>query len=198
MRIEHAPSNRSRRRDQETHSLNSLGNMQGAEPAVVSRFEVVGSETDIRHPDLRGLYAYWRSKHQDGRPPSRADIDPIDMRAWLSHLILTDIDAESADVRFRVIGTWMVDRIGRDDTGMSMREIGLNPSRQTILDSYLQVASTLRPHVSEGLFFDRYRIQRHIRTERILLPLSRDGETCDMVLAAIYFRDPKDEHPCPS
>ncbi len=174
--------------------MDTMREMEGDAPAVVSRLAPISSEEEIRHPKLRGLYTYWNSKRDGRLAPARRDIDPVEMLEWLPHLILADIEAASSDIRFRVIGTWMVDRIGRDDTGMRFGDIGLTPSRQAILDSYLTVASVMKPHYSEGSFLDRAQVRRHIETERVLLPLSGDGQACDMVLTGIYFRE-EDERP---
>ncbi len=64
----------------------------------------------------RDLYIYWRSRHIDGRPPSRADIDPpVDLPQLLPNLLLLDRIDES--FRVRLIGSEITRRGGRDDTG---------------------------------------------------------------------------------
>jgi hypothetical protein len=63
----------------------------------------------------RQLYQYWQSKWVDGRPPSRADIDPIvDIPQLTKNLVL--IDARN-DFIYRLVGSEIVERHGLDMTG---------------------------------------------------------------------------------
>lgn len=45
----------------------------------------------IRHPRLRQLYEYWDKQRGDRAMPSRADLDPIDMRFAIGNVILIDV-----------------------------------------------------------------------------------------------------------
>ncbi len=48
------------------------------------------------------LYAYWKSKHRDGRPPARVDLDPVmEIPQLARSLILFDIVPEG--FRYRLI-----------------------------------------------------------------------------------------------
>ena len=142
---------------------------------------------DLKHPDLQGLYRYW-SDCAYGRPmPDRIDIDPAGLVPWLPHLVLTDVIPPFSDIRFRVVGTWVADRTGRDDTGKTMGEIGLTDARDQILQPYLLAARTGFAYRREGTFLDRFHFREHIWAERLLLPLSYQGTAGAMVLSAIYF-----------
>ena len=59
------------------------------------------------HPVPAELLAYWREKCRDGRPPARADIDPLEMRRALPHVMLVDVvpDRGGLRFRFRLVGT---------------------------------------------------------------------------------------------
>ena len=71
---------------------------------------------DIDHARLKSLYAYWQDKRAGKVFPSRRDIDPIEMKEWLGHLLLI---ACEPGVRYRyvVYGTHFVDAFGHDLTG---------------------------------------------------------------------------------
>lgn len=149
----------------------------------------IQDRTGVQHEALRGLFDYWRDKTK-GRPvPDRADLDPMEMVPWLSHLLLVEICEGQADIRFRLIGTWVVDRIGRDDTGRTMSELGLTEGRSRIRDAYLEVARLGRPCRRVGEFHDRSGVRKHLWAERILLPLTHGGSEIAMILSAIYFLD---------
>ncbi|MDF1791879.1 MAG: PAS domain-containing protein [Thalassobaculaceae bacterium] len=138
---------------------------------------------------LRGLHDYWSGK-LDGRAyPDRADIDPAEMVPWLPHLLLVETNPAVNDVRFRLIGTWVAARTGRDDSGKTMSQIGINESRAALRDAYLEAARLGQPCRRIGPFHDRTGPQKHLLAERLLLPLSHGGDGVAMILAAIYFID---------
>jgi hypothetical protein len=145
---------------------------------------------DITHPDLVGLYDYWRGKAGDRPVPDRADIDPIEMVAWLPHLLMTDVLPEQNDVRFRLIGTWVVDRVGGDDTGKTIADLGVTAGRAEIRETYLLAARTAQPYRRTGKFLNQSRVQDHLWAERLILPLTRGGDRVEMILAGIYFLEP--------
>ncbi len=84
---------------------------------------------DFEHPDqgkhwkIRELFTYWRSKWQDGRPPSRQEIDPVDMRAYLANINMGDIERNPLRFRYRVFGTMHAEFARIDCTGLYMDEI---------------------------------------------------------------------------
>jgi len=164
-------------------------------PAAVTRpreswrVEPVRGRGDLECAANRDLYDYWQSKVGDRPIPDRADIDPLEMVPWLPHLLLVEIGADRRDVRFRLIGTWVVDRVGRDDTGMTVADLGLTEGRRQIRDSYLEAARLARPSRRGGEFHDRSGVQKHLRAERVLLPLTDGGPEVAMILCAIYFID---------
>lgn len=156
-------------------------------PDAESPLQPIEDRDDLEHERLRGLYDYWRRKRRDRPVPDRADIDPVEMVPWLPHLLLVETMPEIPDVRFRLIGTWVAGRTGRDDTGKSLTEIGISDSRARVRDAYLEAARLGRACRRTGPFHDRSGIQKHLPAERLLLPLTRGGSEVSLVLAAIYF-----------
>ena len=68
-----------------------------------------------------GLYEYWLQKHRDGRPPSRKDLDPLfEIPVLLPNLYLLDLIGDA--FRFRLVGSEIVTRAGRDSTGRLIDE----------------------------------------------------------------------------
>ena len=84
---------------------------------------------EIVHSRLEGLYDYWRGKRA-GRPfPSRRDIDPLEMGAWLGNLLLIACEP-GVTYRYVVYGTEFVTAFGVDLTG---RLLGVLPNEQSRL-----------------------------------------------------------------
>ena len=64
----------------------------------------------------RQLHRYWLSKHVDGHPPARTDIDPIiEIPRLVANLMI--LDAVGDDFIYRFVGTEVVSQTGEDMTG---------------------------------------------------------------------------------
>ena len=141
---------------------------------------------ELRHDDQRALYDYWRARQRSGRLPARADIDPADLRRLLPRLALIDVLREGHDLafRYRLTGTEIVNRAGRDPTGKRFEELYRGDYLQTANATYRQVVDTGRPHTSDRVY-PLVPGREYMRYDRLLLPLAGDGVTVDMVMLLI-------------
>ena len=76
--------------------------------------------------DLEYLFGYWSRAAGPGPAPKRSDIDPpLDLPDFLPTTILFDVVRDAAGVfqtlRYRLIGTLLVEYAGRDPTGLTGR-----------------------------------------------------------------------------
>jgi hypothetical protein len=138
-----------------------------------------------RHDELKKIYAYWLDKKHDRRAPARADLDPIEIPTLMPHLILLDVEPEARRLRFRLMGTAVVNGLGRDLTGRYLDELPLNKTQRAMSAEYQRVADTWEPACATWEYTREDR--RHVQLERLVLPLSRDGTTIDMLLAGVVF-----------
>jgi hypothetical protein len=60
---------------------------------------------EIHSPRIHAFDAYWRRKCAGDRLPSRADIDPVEIKPLLPYFLLTDLEMTPFRVRFRLSGT---------------------------------------------------------------------------------------------
>jgi len=129
--------------------------------------------TDILQgePLLRAVYDFYVAR-RGGRPmPSRADIDPIDMpRAALPYLVLLDVLDGGARFRWRLTGTEVVNRFGRDATGRFGEEV-LSGEYLTFLTSLIRHVCTARVPVYSHAIFRWDDEARTLNTSRLYLPL---------------------------
>jgi hypothetical protein len=147
--------------------------------------EVPQDQRSMRE-ELFKLQAYWARKcRPDGRLPGRADIDPIEMRFALGHLLLVDVE-RGAPPRFRhrLVGTHIVERAGYDATGRYVDEIPDAELAARICESYERALATKAP-VRQVI--DDIVDGRSTKLELVRLPLASDGENVDMILSAAYF-----------
>lgn len=138
----------------------------------------------VTHPGLAQLLAYWLDKRGDRSMPSRADIEPAELKALLPHIFLVDVEYAPIRLRYRLVGSELVNVLGRDIKGKYLDEMPLL-FRTFAAGAYEEVLVTRRPCYKEVSGLATY---LRVAYKRLLLPLSTDGETINIVLGAI-FRD---------
>lgn len=145
---------------------------------------------DPKHEPLRKLLAYWRAKKGDRPAPLRADIDPAEIKSLLPHLGIVDVergDVENGSLRFRyrLAGTEITKAYRLELTGRYLDELDLNNHQDDITAEYARAAETGEPSCSI-LEYTR-KDGRHIRYERLVLPMSADGRIIDMLIGGCVF-----------
>jgi hypothetical protein len=141
-------------------------------------------------PELRRLLEYWQAKRRTlGRLPARADVDPLEMRYALGHLVLADVEhGDPIRFRHRLIGTRIVERAGYDATGLYVDDIPDSELARWLLGTYASVVATREPvwQSLNGVIGGRATILEILR-----LPLSSDGGKIDVVLSGAFFETPR-------
>lgn len=142
---------------------------------------------DAQSPLLRAIHAYWLDKCGDRTMPARNDLDPVDIPALLPNLVLVDVLPPDGRLRARLVGTWIVNQFGRDDTGRFLDEVDFGEAQEEIVREYSAAAAGALAVCSDH----RYRnLGGHIYDiERLILPLSEDGKTVTMLLIALDFTE---------
>lgn len=117
--------------------------------------------------------------------PSRTDIDPSAIREILPHVFLVDVHEEARDFRYRLIGTYLEDHWVSRYTGLWLSEIPEQRAPSMIFSALTKAVERRRP----SCFNLPYRGRKSIysQSEDIMLPLSDDGETVNMILACSVF-----------
>lgn len=140
--------------------------------------------SESAHTSLRELFEYWSERRGDRRMPARSDIDPADIPSLLPHLLLADVEGEVADVRFRLVGTELVESFGGEFTGHHLSELDYGNEAEAVAESYARAINTGEPQFKISHFWTRD--DRPRRIQQLLLPLSEDGEHVSMILAGVY------------
>jgi hypothetical protein len=135
----------------------------------------------------RELKHYWNAKRQGRQFPRRADIDPAELRSHLGYLFLIDVLPDARDYRFRLLGSAMTQRYGRDSTGKTIVEAYQSAPEigAWVLEVLTAVVTSKLPVVSEG----RLSVvgKNYVIARALQLPLSEDGETVNMILGEMRF-----------
>lgn len=133
-------------------------------------------------PAIRHVFDCWRRHAKDGQIPARRDIDPIDLGMALPSVALWDVE-DTAYV-CRLAGTRLCTMAGREVRGLSAEAVMPDPAHVTRAEFGL-VCTTRHLHYCERPL-DRGGKYRGYA--RLLLPLSSDGKTVDMLLASFDLR----------
>jgi len=140
---------------------------------------------NVWHPKLRRLYQYWDECRGDRPMPARADIDPIDIPELLSNILLINVQHAPLGFTDRLVGTGIVALLGREISGSDPDRSLPAAFRETMPRLWRDCVDTMVP--TRGDF--EVEIYGHRRPfECLVLPLSDDGETVNMLLASVWPR----------
>ncbi len=128
------------------------------------------------------LHHYWLEKRGPRHMPSRADIDPLDMRFILGHLLLIDVRQPGPEFRIRLQGSELTWWIGQELTGTTL----VNPPHSDLealaWRQFLRVVESKEPLGWTGNeSLDG--IRRHYQA--VILPLSSEGTYVDLLITAV-------------
>lgn len=164
--------------------------MQSKWPTVEPAFEGLGAAPDYNidltlqfdNPLPQALLGEWEARRDADRLPARADFDMESLRPYLGWISLQRVNADRKDMTLSLVGSRIVESVGRDSTGRLMSEI--MPSQMVKIA--MRVVVCPRPlRLSGSAAWLNKNFMRH---EALILPLANDGVVVDqlMVLATFY------------
>jgi hypothetical protein len=131
------------------------------------------------------LYRYWLSKHVAGRPPARADIDPvIDIPNFLSNLMIIDILPEG--FRYRLVGTDITERFGGELTG---RAVGSSSMPANARAEWTNALNLVRSEQKPRLLVSRLPADVEANHIMLVLPLVAPSGVTERILVGIFFNN---------
>jgi hypothetical protein len=126
----------------------------------------------LHHPMLQEFYEFWAGRRRGRAMPSRADIDPCEIRpSFLPNILLVELcDLAARRFRYRLAGTAIVQAFGIEMTGTLVGEITTGAYRETLLGLYETAFEAGRPVLARSSFYGIDHAPKSIA--RLLLPLS--------------------------
>jgi hypothetical protein len=144
--------------------------------------ERYSSIDEVPSTRARKMFRYWTDK-KAGRPmPSRADIDPAEIKDLLPNVILTRLEYAPFRVLYKLIGTKAVENAGIDYSGRYLDEIDFVSEFGTDWPgTYRTIAAEKQPVLGlcQIKFTDGV-IKPYVVA---MFPLSSDGEQVDQIIA---------------
>jgi hypothetical protein len=147
-----------------------------------SSFNTYERIEQAKMPSTRALFAYWQAKLRDNLPPRRTDIDPAAIKSILPFILLGDIEPDPFRVRFRLVGTAVVDFSRHDFSGRYLDELAYK-NRDSVewSDCYRYIHTH---HVSViGINELRFLDGHHASYEFAIMPLLRDDDPAGSFIA---------------
>jgi hypothetical protein len=124
--------------------------------------------------------AYWDRKRGERSMPARADIDPLDLREHLGWILITELVGETRRLRYRLVGSEIAKRLGRDSTNKYLDELYPAPDHDGVASSFHQVVTSRRPMRMTGeILLSR---RTWLTFEVLNLPLSQNGVDVNMIV----------------
>jgi hypothetical protein len=137
-------------------------------------------------PRIRRAYDYWNTKRGTRRMPSRGDLDPFEMRDFLSGIILVDVGDDPQQMTYRLVGTDEVRARGNDPTGKKVREHVFGENVEDAFTTYLLAVTTAAP------VYDREAqdcLNPWLRLAgALVMPLSDDGARVNMLFTFVDYQ----------
>lgn len=140
----------------------------------------------IIDPALIGLHVYWLAKRGLRLAPSRADMRPQEIGLLLPHVYIVDIIGRPRRFRFRLVGTRIIEGYGEEITGKFLDEIDLGDKSSAIQEEYEKAVNQQAPTASSWSFSKND--GRELNYEHLILPLSTDGRTINMLFGGASIK----------
>jgi hypothetical protein len=135
---------------------------------------------EISSPMVRQMFAYWQGKCAGRMAPKPRDIEPGDLKRLLPFISISDVLNDPFDLRFRLVGTSVVEAVGYDFTGKRLNEMPVTTGLEHWLAHYQRVVEHKGPH------YGRYRGELGPDSVRYVdhgaFPLSSQGENVDRII----------------
>lgn len=139
-------------------------------------------------PILGRAYEYWQSKCGTRPMPRRSDIEPKDIIRLLPYLQITELLDGGARIRYRLVGTAIVNAYGEELTGKYFDEVFSGDRLSVVEENYRTMCREKRPILVANRYFSRK--DAVLFCYRIVMPLSEDGTTIHQALTAMSFKYP--------
>lgn len=106
----------------------------------------------LRSTLVRSLYDWWVANRGE-EIPDRSAFEPAQMKAALPYLLISDIEREPFRVRYRLVGTKVVEATGIDFTGRYLDELVPGDPDEPWMQDYRQSFDTRTPVIGASTVY---------------------------------------------
>lgn len=140
------------------------------------------------HPKLKALHDYWLSKRPAGGLPRRMDIDPADIAPLLGNVFLVSVERDPIRLRYRLLGSSIIEVSRANMTGRYMDEAYLGSERKPSYADYVACVerAAVRYYRGKAMFDPDFDF---LGSDRLLLPVTETEGSVDYILGGVIYRD---------
>ena len=147
---------------------------------------IVADAETLDHPEHRALFSQWKENRRGSDVPLRSTFDPLAFHRYMPRMAIIERTGSAGNetFRYRLAGTEIAQRAGRDPTGKSFEDLYQGTYLETAKQTYLEIAEARQCHFSQRVFpiGDG---GSALRYDRIILPYSSDGTAVDQFILLI-------------
>jgi hypothetical protein len=160
---------------------------QGDSILIENCYQMSDLPTALSDPGLISFYEYWATLCGNRAMPSRKNIDPLQVpRGYLPNVMLVDVLYNPQRYRFRLVGANIIAATGENRTGRFFDEVWWFQDHPGVQPQYEAVVKTRQPLYSVEPFTN-FISKSSYDVDRLLLPLSDDGQRVDTLLVLFQF-----------
>jgi hypothetical protein len=154
--------------------------------SIMGETASIATRGEITSPRLKRLMREWESWRGNREFPSRADFTPFDLKYIIGNISLLDVTHDPLQFRFRIHGTNLALRVNREMTHKSIDDMpGMGRAariRQQLTEVVERRSPVAYPCDTPVPVFPMPR-----DVEALVLPLSDDGTTINMLISAVVW-----------
>lgn len=139
----------------------------------------------LSHVDAEALLAYWHSCRQSGSFVMSRDVPSKAIARLMKHLVVLEPAADNADFKYRLTGMVLMERLGRDVTGMLVSDVFDPKPARSLIDAARRAIDT------DGPVFQRIHVRGLLaevrKPELVLLPISALDSPATWVLVGVFY-----------
>lgn len=124
--------------------------------------------------EMNDFLDYWKSNCPDGDIPDRKDITPNGMKKYLANISIIDIDLETFDGKYRLVGSYVEELLGLKIKGKSLSEVVDVSQQDYFRDGFKHISNEGR--VLLNIFDLGFLNKEHKTAYTLALPLKHNGE----------------------
>lgn len=138
-------------------------------------------EEDVKSDLIRALHRWWKAAAGDSDIPDRSAVDPAAFKDLLPYLMISDLELDPFRIRFRLVGTKVVEATGFDFTGHYLDELIPGDEDEPWMKDYQISYDTRRPVF--GFSNITTKLGSRYSYEYSIFPLRKNGSAIEQFIA---------------
>ncbi|MFC7050200.1 PAS domain-containing protein [Emcibacter nanhaiensis] len=142
--------------------------------------------SDLKHDVHKELFQYWNKIRGTRSMPRRKDFEPTEVPNVLKHILMVNVEQATGRYLIRLLGSETVQALGADPTGQYVDSI---PVISRVVERCNWIVENKIPYYYQGNV--EWSEKNFLEYRSITFPFSDDGETVDIIMAAMVYLFPE-------